>query len=110
MPNNHSIYHEHARQHVILNAKTGTFFGVLDQDTHESIHLKPSMVSEPRILLRDGETKSVAHYRWETRRPSIFATLDVSDVQPTTEDYVMSVVNYDKSTESNKDNERGKKK
>jgi hypothetical protein len=95
MTNNHSIYHDLNGQHVIVNSRVGTFLGVLEKDTHESIHLRPCVVHEPRLYLRDGRMESAPHYRLERQRPSILATMDISGVQPTTEAHIREIVDYE---------------
>ena len=94
-----SYYHVLNGEFVIVSTRTTSFIGRLDQDTHETLLLRPSLVSEARLSLKNGTPESVPNYRLEERLPSIVNTLDVQAVQPTTKKYFFDVLNYNKPLE-----------
>jgi hypothetical protein len=95
MTNNSSYYHALNGQFVIVNTRASTFLGKLETDTFDTLVLRPSVVHEPSLHMNSGDMKNVPHYRLETERPTIINTMEVQTVQPTTEEHVRHIVNYD---------------
>jgi hypothetical protein len=100
MTNNDSYYHELNGSYVIVNTRSMTFVGRLEADNFDTLRLRPSIVHEPRIHMKEGEMKNVPHYRLETNKPTIINTIEVQTVQPTTEDHVREIADYDSKNKS----------
>ena len=111
MTNNNSYYHGLNGSYVVVNTRSSTFVGRLESDTHDTLILRPSVIHEPKIHMRDGEMKNIPHYRLEERLPTIVNTIEVQSVQPTTEAHIHEIVSYDsKAYEAKFPKQEGEKK
>ena len=100
MTNNNSYYHSLNGLYVAVNTRSSTFIGRLETDTHDTLILRPSVIHEPRMQLKDGALQNTPHYRLETEKPTIINTIEVQTVQPTTEQHVREIINYDSKNKS----------
>jgi hypothetical protein len=91
-----SYYHLFQGRYVIVSTRTTTFLGRLEDDNFDTLTLRPSIVHEPRLQLKEGKVENTPHYRLETELPTIVNSMEVVGVQPTTEEHVRRVVDFDK--------------
>jgi hypothetical protein len=93
MTNNNSIYHALNGNYVIVGTQVGNYWGRLEQDTHDTLSLRPSIVNEPSFRITDDGTKSTPRFRIEDDLPTLVNTIVVQTIQPTTEKYFRSIAN-----------------
>ena len=91
MANNNSIYHSLNGNYVIVGTQLGNYWGRLEQDSHDTLGLRPSIVNEPSFRITDDGTKSTPRFRIENDLPTLVNTIAVQTIQPTTEVYFRSI-------------------
>ena len=92
MANNESIYHKLNGNYVVVATQGGNYWGRMENDNHNTITLRPSIVNEPLFRVSDDGTKTHPRLRIESELPTLVNTIAVQSVQPTTEAYFGQVV------------------
>ena len=91
MTNNKSIYNALNGNYVVVATPSGNYWGRMEQDNHDTLTLRPSIVNEPLFRVTDDGTKTTPRLRVEDRLPTLINTITVQSIQPTTEEYFKSV-------------------
>ena len=92
MANNQSIYHDLNGNYVVVATQGGNYWGRMEQDDHNTLTLRPSIVNEPSFRFTDDGTKTFPRLRIESEPPTLVNTIAIQSVQPTTETYFRQVV------------------
>lgn len=92
MTNNKSIYNALNGNYVVVATSSGNYWGRMEQDNHDTLTLRPSIINEPLFRVSDEGAKTTPRLRVEDKLPTLVNTLVVQSVQPTTEEYFRSVV------------------
>jgi hypothetical protein len=92
MTNHGSYYHAFQGDYVIVTTRTNSFLGVLEEDNHELLKLRPSLVNEPRIVSQGFDFRFLPTYRFESHKPTIINTMEVQAVQRTTKQHAKHIL------------------
>lgn len=88
MAKHESLYNSLKNQWVTIQTSSSSYTGKIEEDTHETIILRPSVIGESEPFIKEGSINTMNYCRIEEEIPTIVDTQRVEGVRPISEKYM----------------------